>query len=149
MAVIDFGKPGGITSADFESFDAGNCENLKAVNLALVQSETVSSDSDSSGMGGSSSELLSSPLSSLISLNLSNCPMLDRVGYALDSGSENMFGGLGGGSMFGMGSGSNIPKGYKTHTVINSSQKQNNIPSLRYVLLKLSGLQHDANDNGR
>lgn len=180
VAVIDFGKPGGITSADFESFDvftgleeltialpdtfsgeflpsfdklslldvsgstadfvlslyksvnvvsvdAGNCENLKAVNLALVQSETVSSDSDSSGMGammggmgGSSSELLSSPLSSLVSLNLSNCPMLDRVGYALDSGSGNMFGGLGGGSMFGMGGGSNIPKGYKTHTVITA-----------------------------
>ena len=104
VAVIDFGKPGGITSADFESFDvftgleeltialpdtfsgeflpsfdklsaldvsgsaadfvlslyksvnvvsvdAEDCTNLKAVNLALVQTETVSSDSSSSTSG--------------------------------------------------------------------------------------------------
>lgn len=69
-------------SVNVVSVDASSCSNLKAVNLALIRSETVSSDSgsDTSGMGGmfgggqSSSELLSAPLSSLVSLNLSSNP---------------------------------------------------------------------------
>ena len=185
VAVIDFGKPGGITSADFESFDvftgleeltialpdtfsgeflpsfdklsaldvsgsaadfvlslyksvnvvsvdAEDCTNLKAVNLALVQTETVSSDSSSStsglGMlgGQTKSELLSSPLASLVSLNLSNCPRLDRIGYALSTGGGFSFPGMGSGSsggmssMFGGGSSNSIPMGYKAHTVITA-----------------------------
>ena len=183
--MIDFGKPGGITSADFESFDvftgleeltialpdtfsgeflpsfdklsvldvsgsaadfvlslyksvnvvsvdAEDCTNLKAVNLALVQTETVSSDSSSStsglGMlgGQTKSELLSSPLASLVSLNLSNCPRLDRIGYALSTGGGFSFPGMGSGSsggmssMFGGGSSNSIPMGYKAHTVITA-----------------------------
>ena len=190
VAVIDFGKPDCITSADFESFDvftgleeltialpdtfsgeflpsfdklslldvsgstadfilslyksvnvisvdAEGCTNLKAVNLALVQAETVSSDSSSSsstsglGMlgGQTKSELLSSPLTSLVNLNLSNCPQLDRIGYALSTGAGFSFPGMGGGtsggssgisSMLGGGGGSSIPMGYKTHTVITA-----------------------------
>ena len=189
VAVIDFGKPGGITSADFESFDiftgleeltialpdtfsgeflpsfdklstldvsestadfilslyksvnvvsvdAEYCNNLKAVNLALVKTETVSSDSSSStsGMGmlggQTKSELLSSPLKSLVSLNVSNCPKLDRIGYALSTGSGFSFPGMGSGgssgssggisSLFGGGGGNSIPMGYKAHTVITA-----------------------------
>ena len=114
-------------SVNVVSVDAGNCSHLKAVNLALVRSETVSSDSgsDTSGIasmfsGQTKSELLSSPLSSLASLNLSNNPELDRVGYAFDAGSSSMFGGIS--SLFG-GGGSSIPKGYKTHTVITALRK--------------------------
>ena len=117
-------------SVNLVSLDADNCSNLKAVNLALVRTETVSqdSDSDTSGIGAllgggtSGSELLSSPLSSLVSINLKNCPKLDRVGYALSSGTSSMFGGSGG-SFLGMGGGSNMPMGYKTHTVITALRK--------------------------
>ena len=109
-------------SVNLVSLDAYNCSSLKAVNLALVRAETVSSDSDSDtsgigalfGGGTSGSELLSSPLSSLVSLNLKDCPELDRVGYALSSGTS---------SMFGMGGGSDMPMGYKAHTVITALRK--------------------------
>ncbi len=114
-------------SVNVVSVDASGCSNLKAVNLALIRSETLSPDEgdDSSGIGSlfggqSSSELLSKPLSSLVSLSLSNNPKLDRVGYAFDAGTNSMFGGIGGLSG---GGGSNIPKGYKAHTVITTLRK--------------------------
>ena len=114
-------------SVNVVSVDASGCSNLKAVNFALIRSETLSPDEgdDTSSIAGlfggqSSSELLSKPLSSLVSLSLSNNPKLDRVGYAFDAGTNSMFGGIGG--LFG-GGGSNIPKGYKAHTVITALRK--------------------------
>ena len=121
-------------SVNVVSVDASSCSNLKAVNLALIRAETASPDEgdDTSSIarlfgGQSSSELLSKPLSSLTYLNLSSNPKLDRVGYAFNSGTNSMFGGMGSGSdgmsgLFG-GGGSNIPKGYKTHTVIIALRK--------------------------
>ena len=121
------------------SVNAANCSNLKAVNIALVETETLSSDNSGSSSGiaslfsASKSELLSKPLASLETLNLSNNPKLDRMGYAIASGTNSMFGGMGGGSGSGSGSGGGLssmfgggshdPVGYKTHTVITALRK--------------------------
>ena len=119
------------SSVNLVSVDASTCTNLKAVNLALVRTETVSSDTSdddstsslASLLGGDSgSQLLTSPLRSLVNLDLSSCTNLNRVGYALNTSSGfSLGGGSGGGlgSMFG-GSDSSSPCGYKAYTVITA-----------------------------
>ena len=117
------------SSVNLVSVDASNSTNLKAVNLALVRTETLSSDSSdddstsslASLLGGDSgSQLLTSPLRSLVNLSLSSCTNLNRVGYALNTSSGFSLGGSGSSSIFGGSSSSTTPCGYKAYTVITA-----------------------------
>lgn len=69
------------------SVKAGGCSDLKAVNLAFVRNAAASLDKSTPNASfvKTVSEVITAPLSSLESLDLSNNPKLNRVGYALDA----------------------------------------------------------------
>ena len=104
---------------NIESLKADNCPNLKAVNLALVEPKSSSGGGLFGGGGNSESKLITSPLNKLSSIELTNNPTLDRVGYLLSGDS--------GGGMFG---GSSAPTfiGYKAHCFITTLRRTTYYP---------------------
>lgn len=104
---------------NIESLKADNCPNLKAVNLALVEPKSSSGGGLFGGGGNSESKLITSPLNKLSSIELTNNPTLDRVGYLLSRDS--------GGGMFGS---SSTPTfiGYKAHCFITTLRRTTYYP---------------------